>query len=744
MSETREHQQETGEVAEGSHHLESRETVNNIDSTFGKELGWFNITSDTSKVIDAQLLNVSGYDIEFVKQHHRVRDLNETVARWSGKLFKGLAGSVDVFTALDKRMPMEIKLLDDDRKETDKKMDLRELAPLIKILEYNDYLGEYGFNQDDLIKKFLAGEDLVVFVPKMEQTINGKWQESSSGEKEIINLRSQAPVDNMKDFSFDDYINKIKKYQIGFQWLGGLKDQALAKSHIENGSHTLFVETGRTTAYGFKEYLWMPTCTTSTVLNSRGDVPKTSISSRAKGHVHEVGRFSEANGTTVEFFSDLLKIHRGEIGVRDHNQTNARMNHAAVALEQTEEMQVLQNKEVEINGVKRKMSVAVIGNSRKGKIYDGMHANYDEGMKKIRGYGITDEEADDLIFSRIIAPFIYNNSMDWLMCFAKAAGSNFGYSPEKAVVKGGQSWSDYGKEGFCVAIPCKDGDPETGLKYFFDFNQLIEYVNDRIAQGDIIGVAKTQKIQEFSGLTEKQVKDATEDSTSDEDEDDEFEFTPEKGRFVYEIFSEIFGGDVGTVLEEYKRNGAAAKVTFGGSTKKLKELLIEQFKNRQFDQIIQITGESGQHGAKYLIGLLFKNFDSIASDLIDLSRGVTIAEKPKSVFDKIKIKEIDSTNVGMADFTESFDQCKIVVGDQPGFEEQTKVENSDTSAKKLKKLNTTEWGSVLLRVAKIKKNITGDAQNKIVFESKLKDAKWLVKEALIQLKKYKLIKDLGL
>ena len=83
MSETREHQQETGEVAEGSHHLESRETVNNIDSTFGKELGWFNITSDTSKVIDAQLLNVSGYDIEFVKQHHRVRDLNET--DWLGQ-----------------------------------------------------------------------------------------------------------------------------------------------------------------------------------------------------------------------------------------------------------------------------------------------------------------------------------------------------------------------------------------------------------------------------------------------------------------------------------------------------------------------------------------------------------------------------------------------------------------------------------------------------------------------------------
>ncbi|MFA6423878.1 MAG: hypothetical protein WCV83_01025 [Candidatus Magasanikbacteria bacterium] len=731
-----------GEREEGAQHLESKETVARIGSTFGKELGWFNITSDTAKVVDAQLLNVSGYDVEFVKQFHRVRDLVEAVTRWSGQRFKGLANAVDVYKVLDTKMPMSVKLLDEEKKETEQSIDLTQLASLVKILEYNNYLGTYGIPEDELINKFLADEDLVVTVPKMEKTGDGKWISGPDEEKEVVDLRAMCPVDDMKDFSFDAYIAKIKKYQIGFQWLGGLRDQAVSKMHTENGSHTLFVESGRITAYGFKEYLWMPTCTSMTIADARTDVPKSSISTRAKGHVHEVGQFDELTGTSVGFDPALLKIHRGEIGVRDHNQTNARMNHAAVGLGQKEDIEV-QEKEVTINGKPRKMSVAVIGNSRRGSIYKGMHDTYDEGMERIRGFGLTDQEADDLIFTRVIAPFIYNNSMDWLMCFAKAAGSNFGYSPEKAVVKGGQNWSEYGKDGFCVAIPCKDGDSKTGLKYFFDYNELIEYVNQRIADNEVRGILKTQKIQEFAGLTEKQVKEATEDSGY-EDAEDELELTSEKERLIFEIFRDIFGSDLSKVLEEYKRNGLGANVVFGGSTKKLRDILIEQFKSKTFDQILRITDESGQGGAKILMTELSKRYELLGTDMLELSRGATLADKPKSQFDIAKHKEIGNINVQLANFTLAFNLCKDLLGAQPGFVEQTNVDGADTVAKKMQKLDTTDWGSALLRVAKIIKFIGSDAGLKTRFSAQSKDPKWLAKEALIQLKKFKLIKDLGL
>jgi len=713
---------------------EIADRIETVYKTMGEKIGWYNQTSDPNKVADVEILMVSGYDTDLVVMHHRVRDLLEANVKWNGVLFKGFDAPKDIYDKIDGHLPMTVELLDEDGKGTKVFKDLREMAQLLRMEEHNGYLGTHRLKTEELRKKFLAGEDLTVSV---------------GGEKGVVDLRAVCKFDDLKDFDFEDYLARIKENQIGFQWLGGTRDQALQKHHIENGSHTLFVDTGRIKANGNREYLWMPVSATLAAEDARVDLPKTTLPFRAEGHVHEVAQYCEDNGTTVGFDSRLLKMHRGEVSLRDHNKTNTRMNHAAVGLAAKEEMKIVSDQPIVCpDGETRNLNVAVIGAGRRGKIYEGMHKTYDQAMLKVRGQKLTDQEADDLIFTRVIAPFIINNAKDWLMCFAKSAAAGTGYSAEKAVITGGENWMDYGKKegrrGFCVAVPCKDGDSETGLRYFFNYNELINYVNERIKAGDILDINNKTEIPTFSGMSQAEAD--REQELRLEDEEDEAstvdELDLDKMGSLASMLRNILGDNLENALKEFVANGSGADISIEGKRQKFLDFISEKLRLGNFSEVISITGLGDEAGKKKLLSLLRRMTPEMRNDVLEYVRNGKQPEKrlASSLSSEI-LKLIKDSGSRMADFMLAVDRCRPIVGSEPGFVEQTTVEKGK---KNTDKKVDSKWGSLMTQVAKIVSLCRSNETVKSVIGEKVNDPRWLLREALIQLRRFDEIKELGL
>ncbi len=734
MSNPKENREKPPVQKENSVESKSGGMIGKYYAAVGERIGWYNQTAEPNKIADAEILSATGYDTELVNLHHRVRDLLEANARWNGVMFKGFGEPKDIYIRLRDHLPVMVELLDENGEPNGTQADLCDFAQLLKIDEHNKFLGKYRFKQADLFKKFFAGESLVMSV-----------------KGENVDLRKICPKDDMRNFDFDQYLDKVAGNEVGFQWLGGFRDKQLDTHHIENASHTLFIPTGRTKINGNKESLWMPVSARITSADARCDVPKKDISFRAAGHVHEVGDYCEENGTTVKFHIDLLRQHRKDISLRDHNRTNTRMYNAAVGLSAKEEVEVISNKEMEYppgSGEKRKMNVVCIGNNRKGGIYKGLKSTYDKKMVEVRGFGLTPDEADDLIFRDIIAPFICNNAQDWLMCFAKAVKSGTGYTPEKAVVVGGENWAEFGKKegrtGFCVGIPCEDADDASGMKYFYNYNELIEYVNKRIGQSDIEDISTKTQLPRYSGMSEKQRDKELEDQTEDEvEEGEEIELGLDTLRATMDLLKQILGTDFDEVIRQFSEKGVKIDLVIGGKKQNLLDFIKEKIRQNSYAEILVITGESGDKGNKKLLTLLTKMSSATRTDLREYSlNGKTPEARPVSVLSPEMKKIIKGTQCRFADFGLAVSLCENFLSSQPGFTEEVGKIVGEKKEKIIKK--DGPWAVLMNRVAGILLAIKKDEGIARAVGNNQKNPQWLIREALIIHHDFKLLKELGL
>ncbi len=737
---------------------EKQKAIEKMYKNIGETLGWTNITTDQKKLADIELYLVTGGDLQFILTHHRVRDLLEANKIWNGTLFKGYDSRTDIYKQLDDKGRMPVKLLDENGKETDRTVDLTVMARLLRIEEKNRLLGDKKLPTAELRRRFFAGEPLKVDVGKP---------------KEKVDLAKECPPDNLQDFDFDAYLEIIRKNQIGLQYMGGLRDEVtMQRHHAENGGHASYVETGRLEYTGFPERLWMPNSGTIAEDETRGDLQKADSPYKAAGHVHEVGNYCEDNGTTVKFSYKLLKKHRNEVSLRQLEKVNARMFKAAVGLGREELMTIVSDKEIPGFEDRGKMNMAVLGGNRKGAIYAGLHYTYDKAMEDLRGKPLTDEEADDKFFTDIIAPFITSNPTDWLMCFAKAA-SGLGYKAEEAVAQDGHEWDKFGKDGktgkrggqkFCVAIPCRKRDADdkvNGLKYFFNYSELINYVNERIEDkenidGGVEGIDRGVKVT-YKGMSEDQIKAELLDMTQDEIEAEKIDsMEPEEQKSFVALMNKIFPDNTENALQAFLDEGERAQVQVGAETKIFIEYIQEKLRSGNFSEIAGIVGtKDDKAGKEKLIKLLKRMTREMKEDVVKLIRTGEIQDKRevssidkeiKEMIDQQALVDEDMNVLGLAENQKALIECAPLIKpfDPDAIGEQELPDGSGRRELAIKDPHNRGWADVMNKMAQIKLAIKNNERVRSAIGMKAKEPKWLLREALILGRKFELLKALSL
>lgn len=527
-------------------------------TTVGEKLGWMDgATMNTKKIGNTELMGITAFDDEFVSQHNRMAELLEAYSKFGGKYIKHDLDTAKIYEGVEKNEPLNVKVIDhsDPTTEIDeakvvREMDIREVARLLRMRQLNTYLGEFGFTEPKLDQMFFAGEPLKVVL--------------SNGQE--VDYYQFCPTDDMADFDFKGYLKKIRENQMGLQWMGSLKDEALGKKHIENACHALFLKTNRLDALtGFEEYLWVPVCETMAANFARGDLQKIDTGTKASGHVHEFAHYNEDTGASVKVEFDLIQKHRAGIDYRSFQKTLARTYKAAVGLTQNEFAKVY-DEEVQINaGEKKRLKIFDVGAGGKGDIFTGMHKTYDKSAELIRGFKFTDDEAADKILTDVIGPWITNNTSDWLMCMAQSINGKIAYDVLKSASKGGGDWAK--NFGFCVRIRCKNDSGVVEPRDFKSVNELIDYVNRRIRKGEITGVASETSIPGFEGMTKDQLAKADEDMAGMLEQDIENEFlrkvSTNQLKSHSHLFRKIFGDHSEKVAENFMDKGLETVVKDG-------------------------------------------------------------------------------------------------------------------------------------------------------------------------------------
>ncbi len=517
----------------------------------GEVLGWNNNTMDQEKIGTVELFLASGLDMEFILQHARFSEVLEANARWGGKKIKGI-DEAEILRRLEKGENLEVEMT-----EGGGKIDLRTLARLLAMKKFNRLMGLDGLPDDELEKKFFRFEDISVKITDTNTMVD-YWEE--------------CPADNLRNFVVKDYLGKIRENQMGLQWMGNIRDELLEKHHIENAGHAIFKRTHIKKIYGDSyEGLYMPSCYTEAVRDSRTDINKKDDGWRAQGHIHEFSSYNEDYGTSVKFDANLINKHRGGIDYRAFARTQARTYKGALAVQQNEVLEATTEGNLKC--------VYIGGKDREGIIYKAMHSTYDLGMQKARGYGLTEAEADDRIFTDIIAQSIANNPTDWAMSLSKTFQNQINYDGTKAYQRGAEKWAE--QFGFCVKIRCKKLDKYgkpildakdvavVELQTFKNFNELIAYVNQRVALGDLEGVSRTKTINNYEGVSKKDLQ-ATDDELGGLDDDDDDEQENKVDELIIEpcgrILKRMFGDQTEKVLQDYVQHGATASITVDKKT----------------------------------------------------------------------------------------------------------------------------------------------------------------------------------
>ncbi len=587
-------------VSEEEHKTVSHE----VYGTLGDVLGWKNVSMDTAKVQDVELLACTGYDGNFVAEHHRIAALIDASQEFGASREK--AGSpmsfAQIYEAVSKnKMQVRIKLDGMDYITT-----LPKIAQYRKIRETNKFLGKFAIQDAELKKRFFNGDPLVV---------------TAGGNK--IDLREQCPMDDMSDFDMDTYFEKIRKNQVSLQMIGQWRDETLKLHHIENAGHALFYATGKIKGNGLPEFLWLPSSAITAANDARGDLTgKTTPAFRAEGHVHEIGTFNEDYGMIVKFDPDLLQKHRSAISSNNvFERTLRRTFNNAVALQTNERF------ESEYDEKLGKTAVYIGGKNRGQAINKAMRATYDRGMKEMRGFAASDDEIDDMIFTDVIAPFLANNTLDWQMCLAKALETSNISGFKSLEASQGKRWTD---ANFVLKIRCRDlSKPgfQVTEQTFESVEKLVGYLNDRITIGDIPWRTEKVAVKKAEKEEKAKLKKPVDDSPEGEEQVDRVWHLEQREMESYsKLFRTLLGGNAIPILQEFVNDGTNATIKVGDTDRvTFSDYMKKNLRTVNPTILAEVAGETGDMGIEKILEHLDSMEPSARTELLDFVRtSVTI------------------------------------------------------------------------------------------------------------------------
>lgn len=482
-----------------------------------------------AKIMDA--LTFCSKEFNILEQEFAFKDITEKIYP---KILNGQIGEQDV----------EINLPGSDNK---KKVSLVDLTYFYDLVKANRRLCTNRLAIDTLANKFFNGQEIKIDDNGTEiDLINGVRADDPS--KKI------NPKDSYSGMEEDvrDYLEFIKQNQhraeLNAHW------RFNSAGHRELGGHVFMLELEGDLCY-------VPVSGRLASKITLEDLQKAETGG-LNGQPQEVGEMDEKNtGAIIRFnLTDLAQRRKGG-DVRNIACTQ-RLAKAMMGLTLADDA-YKQIHNIDKEGKKTYKQINLCGKRNKDNfeldgdcsVIRGIMTHYNGPFKKMRGRGMSKEEAADVAFLDVFAPCILNNPNDWLLALAKTYGLTGG------VALLNKAYADFGD--FEVVIYSRDkNDPENGEIKANTFNNMTElwnYVVKRASLGHI------DQPTAMLGDLSKKFSDITKDSSKATEKDfaldgEAYVFNRIKdanhGRDVCSALQEVLGEYAPKLLDLYRKNGS--------------------------------------------------------------------------------------------------------------------------------------------------------------------------------------------
>lgn len=415
-----------------------------------------------------------------------------------------------------------------------------------------------------LLFNFLEGKDIKISTSYEDEVVQDGTKILKTITKEVDLLNGDEkdengnvvgklnPKDDYQGIDIRKYIKQIKSADVntGLQMVAIWREES--EGHREVGGHASFVK--NETILGGAYYIPLSGRMAAEITYS--DLQK-SDKGGMMGQPQELGDMDEAaSGAIIRFrLRDLLQRQKGS-DVRS-TQKLPRVAKAMVGMILPEDAKAHKTTEVvgkDKNGDPiNKTAVYIAGKEGEpAAIISGMKASHDNYLKKIRGRGLSENEAYDLVFTDVIAPCIINNETDWL----SALGDVYQVGGTRGATSLTQNRERF--QGFVLNIKCRDMDKPGHPIEWKPFNGMAElraYLYKRVSAGHIDqpGAAKYAPV-EFKPPTEIQFSQEAANSYAKKI------LTDEEGAEISALLHHLLGGSYKDYIKRYISEGPNAEI----------------------------------------------------------------------------------------------------------------------------------------------------------------------------------------
>lgn len=665
-----------------------------VNQETGDRLRWKHVSCNYKMMNDVELLFATSYDVEFVRTHQVVAGLIDTAIFLAReKKIKSLGDEISRIIyeyiayggANGYEKGIELPTLDEHGEFDGGSVDLFDELHLRNIKEAYEaipmvdrplsWLEIEKKYRDQRREEFLIKrseqtgkphtpkpiEPIEIFVPMRDDQGNLIMNNGSNIPRGrlIKDLFLEVERLTISEKEFSAYYKGIEKYQNTFQDLSTYRDQSGADHHTEKAGHALL---GRGLGGAF---IYLPSSIEQARDYALGDTAKTTAGFRAQGHVHEYSKgYDELTGISVGWDKRLFETFRGQ--VNDHyayGQTRQRNARAALGYAQLEQPII----DTQRNTIWFGRRVLSNGKVQYGKVYSAMSNHYDARYKESRGYGLTEYEKGDKVFTDIVGMHFALNPRDWIMSYYVGAA---GDSADNAM-RGGRAVSDNKKDqpifvffaklpeagmseiGKDTALARTKNSNQYGELTIRGFTALAKYTDWRISLGDIPEVT-SMDIDVMVKLSKETEKKAVDPKAGEESKKEEAK-TPEKkwDRTVDvplfgSLLGELFGTQWSQVIHILAGRGGSITLEVSGETITIQNevdllnYLYKVIENKK-DLLKQLKDTSKETGTmqavRYFIQaikLIATDQDIVTPDVLKLNVAVAGAkdvnfQKPSSV-----------------------------------------------------------------------------------------------------------------
>ncbi len=512
------------------------------------KMDWDNPVMDYNRMNSLEVFLAFKCDTHHSTTHWRVAKIMEGITVCSDQLkivdpISPTSVPKDIYEPLEegkvneKNIQVRLKNPDNEENVPAVRASLSDFAHFVDLIKTNRELGSYKFDMYRLAFNYFTGRDLKRIVKTKKE-----------GEKVIDILSDDInPRDDYKDLDVKGYLEFMKKdeVQAGLQLLAEWRYES--DGHREMAGQAVEIQTGSSPA----DALFIPLCGRMASRITMSDLLKQDKSGMM-GQPQEVAECEEKTTGAFIYFSlqDLAQRRRGG-DIRNITKSQ-RMSKAMCGLTLNEEAYGQIETTVDEKTRKEKKIVYLCGKKLDGNIITSMKTRYNESMKRVRGFGLKDPEAADMVVTDVFIPCILNNPNDWLTAISVAYGVG-GNKGAQSLLQNREVF-----QGFELRIMCRNMDkpPDYPIEWktFKGFLEVQDYIEKRIGAGHI-------DQPEARGFARRSSKDLTD--AKEEQEINEYflgTITDLQGKNIYRVFEAIFGNDTKEVVEKYIKEGVSASL----------------------------------------------------------------------------------------------------------------------------------------------------------------------------------------